>query len=129
MFLQCEIINGVAVPRGWTTDSEAAKTHDFITGDISVNAPDLSPNIGCYTGAQRDGSTDGVYEVKWYLHIDTQGNVKGTVPYMKHGVVLDVPAKKSDYVTGGIALTNEQRKSELVYNGTIEDGSTDGTCV
>ena len=47
MFLQCEIIDGVAVPRDWTEDENAAKTHDFITGDISVDKADLSPNLGC----------------------------------------------------------------------------------
>ena len=129
-FIHCENINGVLVPRvfeEYTPTEEnplPEKKSDMVTGSIEINKHDYNIKFNCYTGTNKDGSTDGVIEHKRYFHFDNAGNIVGDSYAMINGVTQDVPTKLSDNITGALHTTNETRKGAK-YSGA--DGSIDGS--
>jgi hypothetical protein len=105
------------------------KRHDMVTGLIEMPQVETIGKFSEYTGTDKDGSTDGIIKVCFYLHVASDRTIVGLTRYMVDGVVQAVPDKLSDYITGPIQLTNAQRAGGFTYNGTLEDGSTDGSIV
>jgi len=134
-YVHCENVGGVLVPRLYQPDAEFTptdesplpeKTSDMVTGLLEIGKHDCNWFFNCYTGTNADGSTDGIIEHKRYFHFDASGAIVAATYAMIDGIVQDVPAKVSDFITGALHTTNDTRVGSN-YTGTKQDGSTDGT--